>query len=78
MPKTIEEIETIEKKIENNEKLKPYERCEGFSIINGKVTDRNIHDIDDPWDEEIEKLMKTGKTYLEAARIILASSYSSK
>ena len=74
MKKTVEDIKRIEEKIARGEKLENYEMCEGFSIIDGEVTDRNIHDYYDPWDEEIAKLMRTGKTHLEAIKILLASS----
>ena len=74
MGKTVEDIKRIEEKIARGEKLDISEMCEGFSIIDGKVTDSNIHDFDDPWDEEIDKLMDTGKTYLEAMEIYLLTS----
>ncbi len=53
--KTIEDVKRIEEKIAKGIPLEPSERMDGFSIIDGKVTDKHIHNIDnDDYSDIIE------------------------
>lgn len=55
--KTIEDVKRIEEKIAKGIPLEPFERMDGFSIIDGKVTDKHLHDIDDDdYSDVIERI----------------------
>jgi hypothetical protein len=62
---TIEELNRIEKKIANGEKLLTNERCEGFSVVDGKVTDRYFHNEpeNNEWTEDDEYARKISIKY---------------
>ena len=51
---TIEELNRIKAKKERGEKLLPEEWCEGFSVVDGKLTDENIHGSGTEWTEDDE------------------------